>query len=91
MQDVILKKKLMLNLNGFEICQDSIIQHFQASESWITICISKNQDYCQIAISFIFDKCPDGVIPSITTKPNILQNLFKIHYTQSPLIRTTAK
>ena len=27
----------MLNLNGFEICQDSIIQHFQASKSRIMI------------------------------------------------------
>jgi hypothetical protein len=28
---------------------------------------------CQILISLIFDKCPDRVITSITTKPNILQ------------------
>jgi hypothetical protein len=29
-------------------------------------------------ISLIFDKCPDGVITSITTKPNILQKRFNI-------------
>ena len=35
---------------------------------------------CPPNISLIFDKCPDGVITSITTKPNfILQSLFKIH------------
>ena len=39
----------MLNLNGFEICQDSIIQHFQASNSRIII-FFLNQNYCQIAM-----------------------------------------
>ena len=49
MPGVMLKKKSMLNLNGFEICQDSIIQHFQASKSAITI-FFLNQNYCQIAM-----------------------------------------